>query len=484
MNRERQLKEKTAKGLMWGGLSNVLQQLLNLVFGVCLSRLLDVEDFGLIGILTIFSLIATTLQESGFTQALTNKDNATHEDFNSVFWCSSAIGIGLYLLLFFCAPYIASFYGNPILTPLSRYLFLGFVFASLGTAYNAYLFKYMMVKERAISMITGLICSGIIGVTMAYLGYAFWGLATQHISYIVCTNLLFRYFSKWRPNLQVTFRPVKEMFSFSYKMVISKICVHLNNHILNNILGKLFTSKEVGYFTQANKWNIMGSSVVTEMIHGVAQPLFKNVSYDNDVKSQVFGKMLRFTSFIVFPSLWGLSFIAPEFIEILLTKKWLDSAYLLQILCIGGAFLPLNNLFSNLIVSSGKSNIYMWCNISLVLAQLLMALLIHPMGIVAMIIGFVALQIAWLFVWYYFVRREINLPVLSLLKEILPYAAISLISIGVVFMLIQFFPENIYLIILCKILFVGIIYFGILYLGKFSILKETIQHIRYIISKR
>ena len=145
---EQSLKEKTAKGLFWGGFSNGIQQLLNLLFGIIITRMLDSTDYGMIGMLAIFTAVANSIQESGFTAALANKQTFRHEDYNAVFWFSFLMGASLYLLLFFCAPFIAAFYKTPQLIPLSRFLFLGFLISSCGTAHNAVLFKKLMVKKR------------------------------------------------------------------------------------------------------------------------------------------------------------------------------------------------------------------------------------------------------------------------------------------------------------------------------------------------
>ena len=173
---EQTLKEKTAKGLFWGGLSNGVQQVLNALFGLILARVLDASDYGMVGMLAIFSAIASTIQESGFTAALTNQKEIKHEDYNAVFWFSSLTGVLFYLILFFCAPLIAEFYDKPELIGLSRIVFLGFLFGGFGIASNAYLFKTLMVKERAKIDIVSLICSGFIGVTLALNGFAYYGL--------------------------------------------------------------------------------------------------------------------------------------------------------------------------------------------------------------------------------------------------------------------------------------------------------------------
>lgn len=477
------LKEKTAQGLMWGGLSNGIQQLLNLFFGIWLSRILDVEDYGVIGMLTIFTLLATTLQESGFTQAIANKKNPTHKDFNAVFWCSSLIGVSLYIILFLAAPYIADFFSIPELTPLARFLFIGFVLSSLGTAHSAYLFKHLMVKQRSISMITGLTISGAVGITMAYNGFAYWGLATQHITYVLCTNGMFWVFSKWRPTLNISFAPIKKMIPFSSRILVTKICMHINNHIYNILLGRFYTKQDVGYFSQANKWNLMGSSILTDMIQGVAQPVLRDVVNDIDRQKRVFLKMLRFTSFLSFPALFGLAFVAPEFIKLALTDKWLNSAFILQILCIGGAFFPINHLLGNLIISRGQSSIYMWNTISLGITQLIFALLLYSKGIQVMVIASVCIHILWTFIWYYFTQLQIKYSLLQLLKEIVPYAFTSIIAI-LASRYILLGVENIYLLFISKIIIVGVIYFIILALCKASILKESYAFISKIVLRK
>ena len=203
---EQSLKDKTAKGLFWGGLSNGIQQLLNLFFGIFLARLLSQEDYGMVGVLSIFSLIATALQESGFTAALANRKEIKHEDYNAVFWFSSLTGLSLYLILFTCAPLIAFFFKTPELTPLARYSFLGFLISSTGIAHSAYLFRSLMVKQRAMASVIGLLLSGTTGITLAYLGFSYWGIATQSLVYIATTTCCYWYFSPWRPTFRFNFR--------------------------------------------------------------------------------------------------------------------------------------------------------------------------------------------------------------------------------------------------------------------------------------
>lgn len=253
------LKEKTAKGLFWGGFSNGIQQLLNLGFGIVLARLLDASDYGMVGMLTIFSAIAAALQEGGFISALTNRKETLHKDYNAVFWFSLMCSTTIYILLFFAAPLIADFYDTPELIPLSRLSFLGFVISSMSIAPRAYLFKNLRIKDTTVISISSLIVSGIVGITLAANGFAYWGIALQSISFITVMTILNFYFSHWRPRFRFDFTPIKEMIGFSSKIIITNIFTIINNNLFSVLLGKFYSEREVGNLrrqTSGTAWDI------------------------------------------------------------------------------------------------------------------------------------------------------------------------------------------------------------------------------------
>ena len=475
---EQSLKDKTAKGLFWGGLSNGLLQFLNLFFGVFLARILTPADYGMIGMLTIFSLIAGSLQESGFIAALANKKEVVHKDYNAVFWFSTGLSFCLYIILFFCAPLIADFYHVPELTALSRYSFLGFFIASLGTAQSAFLFRNLMVKQKAMSSVIALIFYGIVGVLLASLGFAYWGIATQNLVYVATVTVCYWCFSSWRPTFHLDFTPLKGMLSFSSKLLLTNIFGHINNNLFSVILGKFYSETEVGYFGQANKWNMMGHSLITGMVNGVAQPVLAQVSDDKERQSRVFRKMLRFTAFISFPAMFGLSLVAPELITIAITDKWAASAEILRLLCISGAFIPIITLYSNLLISKGKSNVYMWNTICLGMTQLLVMLLLYPYGIHTMVLVYVLINIVWLLVWHYFVWREIRLRLFQALKDIMPFAVISG-GIMIATYYITLFMQNIYLLFVSKVIIASSLYMIIMWCSGSITFKESMQYVRH-----
>ena len=467
------LKDKTAKGLFWGGVSNGIQQLLNLLFGIFLARLLTPADYGMVGMLIIFSALASILQEGGFISALTNRKKTEHKDYNAVFWFSLLMGISLYILLYFTAPLIADFYEQPELTDLARLSFLGFLISSTNVAPRAFLFKHLKTKENAIISFLSLTLSGIIGITLATNGFAYWGIAIQSIAYTLSTTIFSYYFSGWYPSWKIDFTPIKEMIGYSSKLIVTHTFHIINANLFSVLLGKFYTEKEVGYFNQANKWNTMGYTTINGMITSVAQPVFASISEDKGYQLKALRKMLRFTAFVSFPAMFGLSLTAPELITLAITDKWLPSAQIMQILCIGGAFLPISNLFSQLLLSRGHSSTYMWCTILLSILQLLTATITYPYGLQTMLYAFVIVNTSWMFVWQHFVRREIGLTRLYLLKDICPYLLLS----GVLVILAHYATlgiESTSIRLACKIVGVGGCYILILGLMKSVILQESI----------
>jgi O-antigen/teichoic acid export membrane protein len=467
------LKEKTAKGLFWGGVSNGVQQVLNLVFGIFLARMLSQSDYGMVGMLTIFSAVAGSLQEGGFISALNRKKNVTHKDYNAVFWFNISVGFLLYLILFFCAPLIARFYGIPELTPLARFIFIGLFISSLGIVPSAIMYRNLMVKESAICSFVTLIVSGSLGVMLAANGFAYWGIAIQTVVHVFMSLLLRLYFVKWHPSLKIDFSPIKEMIGFSCKLIATNIFNTINGNIFPIILGKLYSAREVGNYTQANKWNNMGSTLVGSMVGSVAQPVFAKVDDDVMRQKRVFRKLLRFTAFVSFPAMFGLALVAKEFIVILLTEKWLESALMMQMLCVAGAFAPVSSLFSNLIVARGHSTTFMWCTISLCLAQLAAAFLSVPYGIDTMIMVYVAINICWILVWHHYAHKEISLNLFEVIKDISPYLLLATAFVCLAVFLTKDIA-NLYLSFIVKVLTVSILYALSLWLLKSAIFKEFI----------
>ncbi len=549
------LREKTAQGLIWGGFSNGVVQLLGALFGLWLINILDPDDYGKMAALVIFSNIASVLQESGFTAALANKSEPTHEEYNAVFWFNVIVGLVLYVLLFFAAPLIADFYNEPVLCPLGRFAFLGFVFSCFGTAQRAYLFGHLMVKQTSIMQMASITISGIVGVCLAYAGLAYWGLAAQSLVYVGSVTAFAWYFSPWRPSwpakqdtgshpaipvregaecnkkderlqsskvtapsltgraggesaLFATLRPAWQMFGFSSKLLINSLAFQLNNNAFGVLLNRFYPGGHIaGIYSNARKWDDMAIATIGGMVQGVAQPVLRESSRPTPDPSRegeepsglneeysaqplpsitggggggstVFRKLLRFTCFVSFPCLLGLALIAEDFIVLLAGEKWHESALLLSMLCIYGAFSPVVTLYSNLVISRGRSTINMvigLLNCAFVWGGIIV---LHALGynLTEMVIFYVVLNIGWLLVWQTCARRLIGLSWWHAFKDIIPFFVFAFAVMAVAYFATQSLPIS-WLRMFLRILIAVVLYVGSLWIARAKILRESIEYI-------
>ena len=472
------LKEKTAQGLLWGGLNSGIQQLVGLAFGIVLGRLLSPSDYGMMAMISIFSLVATALQDSGFRTALTNIEHPKHEDYNSVFWFNIIMASSLYVILFLAAPLIGEYYHTPRVVPLCRYAFLSIVIASFGTAQSAYLFKHLRAKQQAEAGALAVILSSLTGVGMAFAGMAYWSLATQGLVYVGINTLLQWHFSPWRPSIHgITFAPVRRMFRFSCKILATTIMTHVNNNVLNILLGHYFTPRDTGNYNQAYQWNTKCYSLVQSMVAQVAQPVLVSLNGEEGRQKDVFRKMMRFTAFITFPLLFGFGLVAKEFIVTAIGEKWLASAQLIQILCLSGAAMPLSTLFSNMIISKGKSGTFFWCTFTLGLVQIATMIMIWPMGIRWMVVAYTLLNTSWLLVWLFFVRRLIGYGYWMFFCDVMPFALAAAGVMGVAY--VATMPlSNMIALLITRFIIAVVLYYVVMKLARVKILAECEKFVK------
>lgn len=471
------LKDKAARGLLWGTFTSGATQMLNVVIGIFLARLLSPADVGIVGMITIFTVLANNLQEAGFFTALVNKKEAKDKDYNAVFWFCLALSLIIYFILFLSAPLIAQFFHQPALTWLSRFVFLSFVIASLGIAHSAWMFKRLMVKERAVIMIASLVISGSVGIALALNGYGYWSLAWQQVVFSLIFNIGRFCVTRWHPTFSFSFAPIREMFAFSNKILIPTIVNILREYLLTVVVGRMFSARMVGFFTQSHKWNTMGYQFVGDSVAQIAQPVMVETVDDHQRQLRVVRTMLRYTAFMAFPALFGLALVSREFIVVLLSAKWEPAAEMLRVLAIGGAFMPFYKIYQNFIISLRRSDIYMWLNILHVLLVFGVIIALSRYGIMSMIVGYTLLNILWLSMWQHQAARLSDLRWHHVVKEILPYMLVAAISMVVTWWATRQI-SSLPLLLVARILAGGCLYIAILAVLKMSLINEIINYFK------
>ena len=470
------LKQKTARGIAWGAVNNGATQVLNLVFGIVLARRLTESDYGLVALLTIFTALAGCIQSAGFSQALANMKPPTRRDYNAVFWFNAVAGFSMYGLLFFCAPLIAAFFHQPVLTPVSRVVFLTIPASALGIVPNAKLWIELRNRELAISAVVPLVVSGCVGMWMAYHGYSYWSLVWQQLLFISLSCAVKWLFSGWKPQLPIDFSPLRQMLSFSSRLLLTNVLTVVSQNVQTFIFGRLLSVGAVGQFTQANKWNTMGSSLIANTMAQVAQPVLTKADDEEGRQERVFRKMLRFTAFVCFPLMLGLALVAREFIVITIGEKWLPCVPLLQMLCVGGAFLPLHTLYQNFIISCGRSDIYLRTIALMIILQITLTLCLAPLGITAMVAAFSALNVAFTGCWHVALHRIQPISIVAVLRDTAPFALVALAVMAVTYCATTF-TDRIVLLLTLRIALAAVLYVAAMKLLHAKTLDECLNFI-------
>lgn len=478
VNDTQDLKQRTAKSFFWGGLSSVLYQILSLTVGILLARYyMTADDYGIMAMLIIFSSISTLLQDSGFSVALINKKNATNDDINAVFWFNALTGIFLYLLLFVSSPLIARFFHAPELESTMRVMMLCLVFNGFSATHNTILVKNLMLKEKAIIDTVSFALASMLGLALAICGLGYWALVVQNGLGALFYLILRWYYSPWRPTLHISLKPLKEMLPFSIKLLFTGLLTTLNNNIFSFLLGQKFNKKVTGYYYEGFKWVNIVYFLIWNTVNNVSQSVLARVADEREREAQVFRKMIRLVSMISFPLFLGLLLVSREFIVIAVTDKWLASIPYLQLFCLWGAVTPLNSLYANMVVSRGRSNIYLYTTVSLGVAQILSAaLVLYIWGdIMLMVKVYIALSFIWFLIWNGIAKRILHLSIVTVLwRDVLPFLAATLVSLGAAYLCALPFA-SIYAGFGVKMAVSVLLYVTILYLSRSVIFREMLQ---------
>lgn len=478
------LKQRAAKGLFWGGMNNVVQQIVGLVFGVILSRLLMPADYGMVAMIAVFQLVGNALQDSGFRTALVNEKAPADEDFNAVFWFNISAATLLYALLFVCSPLIARFYGVGQLTWLCRYAFLALVINSFATSQVAWLHRNLRMKQMAKAGMTAVVVSCLTGAAMAFAGCSYWSLVTQNIVYVSVSGAMMWHYSEWRPSCRnITMRPVLRMMRFAMGVLATNIATHINSNVLNVLLGRLCGTVSAGLYNQAWQWNTKGQNIVQNMLSLVAQPVLVDMRDERERRLNALRKMVRFTVFLSFPLMLGLGLVAREFIVLLLTDKWLPSAAYIQIMCVGGAVAPLSALLSGMVLSDGRSGLY-FCGTSLLGVTLLLATItFHPLGLMAMVQAYTITVCLWLFVWFAMVRLLANYSVWHFCSDTIPFALAAVVT-----MVLTHYATlpitSLWLLLVARIVMAATLYCAVMLIAKVDIMREVLQFAASVTGRR
>lgn len=472
------LKHKTISNIIWSFIQNIGSRGIGLIATIILARILTPDDFGLIGMLTIFISISQTLMQAGFSQALIHKKNTDEEDYSSVFYINLGLGILLYIILFFSAPFIAQFYDQPILTNLTRVLAVLFVINSFSYVQEAKFMKEMQFKKLMLIHLPSTLLSAIIAVAMAMNGFGVWSIAGQQISMRLGYAIQIWFYAKWTPLWKFNFSKVKGLFNYGGKLMLTGLIIAIYNNIYYVIIGKFFPIATLGYYQYSKKLVDIPATTISTAIKNVSFSAFSKIQDDNIRLREGYRKIIQQILFLLCPLLLFSAALANPIFRIILTEKWLPAVPFFQALCIVGIFYPINTFNLDIVNIKGRSDLFLKLEVVKKVITTIGIFATIPFGIWPLIIFQVLNVVLEFFINSYFSGKFINYTTLAQIKEFLPILCLSAAIAFGLFLLNKYTYFTDSITIIGGALLALSIYLGsaiILRLRVYADLKEIIQ---------
>jgi len=472
------LKQKTATSFLWNIFDKIGFQVVALFVGIFTARMLSPKDFGLIGALSIFTHLNSVLVESGFSAAMVRRKNNKNSEYSAIFFINIALSALFYSVLFLSAPFIAGYFKMPELCKISRYLFLSILINSCGIVPNIILTISLSFKQISIANISSAIVSAVVTILLVFLGYEYWALVWQLLTQNIVRMGLLWIFSKWKVS-KPDFRIIREVFSFSFFLLLTSILNTVVKNIYNVVIGKRYTSEDLGYYSQANKFQFIPSCVISSAISGVSYPVLSQLNNEKKRQLTYFRKIIRITAFLIFPVMIILFSMLEDLITIVVTEKWLPAIPYFKILTVSAVIFPFHSLNLNILAVKGYSRIYFRLELLRNFLCIVFLLLVPLSGdsssnIKNMLIGYSLANFISYIADSIYVQKKTSYKVLHQVKDIFPYLAVSLMIYPIT-KGIKWMDMGLYLTVFIQLATVSVFYIGVLKLLGSRILKDFLS---------
>ena len=471
------LKQKSVDGVIWSLIEKIGIQLVRLILGVILARMLTPADYGLIGIITVFFSIVMVFISSGFGMAFIQKQEANEIDASTIFYFNLMVSFFFYILLWFFAPFIANFYNEIQLVSLIRVLSIILIINSFTLIQFAKLTKSLDLKKKTVIILVSAILSGIAGIIAALLNYGVWSLVIQQIVSALAKSIGLWFFYKWRPLLLFRLDSLKSMLSFSTWSLFMGIIVTIFNNIYILVIGKFFPIAELGFYTKAKQFQQIVSNQMSSAVGEVAFPVFSKIQDDKVFLKTAMRKTSQYTMFFIAPFSAIFFVIAKPFFLILLTEKWLPMVPYFQLLLIGGILYPIHMVNVQVLSAQGKMKLNFILTMIKNSFRIVNIVIMYRYGVIYIIIGEIIVSYISLIINTYFTKRFLNYGLLDQLKDLSIFFITAALLVYFGGLLIEIM-ENDYLKIIFTVFFISIFYLISMYSFQNKLLFEMVNIIK------
>lgn len=475
------LKEKTIKGVGWSIIDNLAGSGITFLVGIVLARILSTAEFGVIGILMIFISISNSIVDSGFSNALIRKIDASDRDYNTVFIINMIMGLMMYLILFVTAPHIAEFFRIPIITPTLRVLSIVLLINALSFIQHARLIKQLDFRTLALISAISSICSAVVGIGMALSGYGVWALVGQQFARQLTNTILLWFFNRWCPNLFFSGQSFHELFNFGFKLLIAGLIDTIYKNVYQFVIGKFYSKESLGNYTRALQFEMIFSSNLTAVIQKVSYPTLSKIQDDAEKLKTAYRKLIILSTAITFTCLFGLIAVAKPLVFVLIGVKWEAAIPYLQLLCFSGILYPLHALNLNILKVKGRSDVFLRLEVVKKIIASVPVLIGIYQGIIAMLVS--SIVVGWIsyFLNAHYSGKYINYSFRKQFRDITPSLFISSMMALLIWSVMFFLPiSNLTLLLIIQIL-LGVVLTVLCYKFFYNqVYQEFIGIIKYL----
>lgn len=469
---EKGLKDKTVKGVGWSAIDNVSQHAVTFIVSIVLARLLSPDDYGLIGIITIFTAVCTALINGGFGSALIRKKDVTEDDYNTAFIVNLGMSIFLYAIIFICSPFIANFFNRQELISLTRVSSLGMVIGALALVQQTRLTKRIDFKTQTKITIIASISSGVIGILMALLGFGVWSLVAQTLSLQGLRTILLWIFNQWVPKLRFSNNSFKDLFGFGWKIMVSGVLNTVWKELYQVVVGKFYSPATLGQYTRAKGFSQLLSNNLTNVIQRVTYPVLSDIQDDKVRMVSAYRRIIKVTMFITAVSMLFLGAVSEPLIYCLIGPQWKEAATYLPLICIAGSLYPLHSINLNMLQVQGRSDLFLFLEIAKKIIALVPLFVGAFIGIMPMLYVNLATGIIDFFLNSYFSGKQLGYNSIHQLKDVAPsYCIAFVVAISVWFF--KYLPVSNWIILPLQIVIGVLVIMLICKLTNIEEYKET-----------
>ena len=449
------LRHKTIHGVGWSFIDNISNSGITFLVGLVLARLLTPEEYGIMAMIAIFIAISNSIIDSGFSNALIRKTRIERVDYNTVFYFNLTVSILIYVLLHLAAPAISVFFKEPVLLAVIRVIGWALIINALAIIPRTQFVRNVDFKTQTKVSLISSISSGVIGIGMALGGMGVWSLVGQQLSRQFLNTLFLWVYSKWHPVWEFSTESFKELFGFGSKLLLSGLLNTIYKNIYYIVIGRFYTSAQLGQYTRAEQFNMIFSSNLTSVVQRVSYPVLSSIQEEPERLREAYRKVIKITMLITFACMLGLAAVAKPLILILIGEKWLPAVYFLQIICFSGMLYPLHAINLNILQVKGRSDLFLKLEIIkkiIAVGPIVMGIIY---GIECMLWGGVLISFIAYFLNSYYSANLINYPTSEQIKDILPTFLTSFV-VAVFMWSVSFLNISVYALLPIQIL-VGIL---------------------------